>query len=548
MDRGLWLLLELRFRGWLRRFGRGLRTVRGALLLGFMALLLFCWLSSLISSLFLAPGALRTVDPSVVQRYGPAVLLAYCLLMVLTTAGEKALSFTPAEVNFLFPGPFSRRQLLAYKVVSSLLLALPAALFLTLCTASYAPWLPAAFVGALLTITLLQLFAIVVALVFSTVGEQTRHRGRRLLLLALVALAIGTVLWVRRQVPGGDLGALAEQVEQAPTFQALLTPFRWFVRTFTADNLADLARWGTCGLAVDVGLLTLVFVLDAHYLEAAAAASERHYALLQRLRGSSAGTIPIVGPRKAGFSLPDLPRLGGVGPIAWRQMLTALRSLRGLLVLVALLAIFLVQPVVFGARSRPPDAVLGRVLAGMAFGLSIFLMQMLPFDFRGDIDRMDVLKSLPISPLAVVVGQLVTPVVLSGVVQLLGLLAIEATLGGLGPRILVAAALFVLPFNALLFAVVNLLFLLFPTRMTPTSAGDLQLIGRQTLLVFAIWLSLMILLGIPAGLAAIVYLVARSWPITLAFAWLLLAFEVAGLLPLLVLAFRRFDVARDTPP
>jgi hypothetical protein len=548
MDRALWLLLRLRFGGWLRRFGRALRTVKGALLVGFLALLMCCWSMSLVSSLFLVPHTARQLDLVSVRRYGSLGLLAYCVLMLLTTAGEKALSFNPAEVNFLFPGPFSRRQLLAYRVTSSLLLALPAALFLTLWSASYAPWPPAAFVGAVLAIAFLQFFAVVVALIVSTVDEQTRNRGRRFLLLALALVALGAAFWARRQVPDNDLVALAEQIEHAPLFQLLLVPFGWFAGTFTAADPVEAVQFGVRSLAVDAGLLVLLFVLDAHYLEAAAAASERHYALLQRLRGSGAGTMPLIGPRKAGFSLPDLPRLGGAGPIAWRQMVTALRSLRGLLVLIVILLVLLLQPILFADLHRVHDPMLSRMLAGMAFGGSIFLMQMLPFDFRGDVDRMEVLKSLPVTPLAIVAGQLVTPVLLSSAVQLLGLFAVEATLGGLGAALLVAAALFALPFNWVLFEVVNLLFLLFPARMTPTSAGDLQMMGRQTVLVFAIWLSLLVLLGIPAALAAIVYLITTSWPATLIFAWVLLVTEAGGLLPLLVMAFRRFDVARDTPP
>jgi hypothetical protein len=258
--------------------------------------------------------------------------------------------------------------------------------------------------------------------------------------------------------------------------------------------------------------------------------------------------MPLTAGRRAGFSLPDLPRLGGVGPIAWRQLLTAFRSLRGLIVILIILGLLLAQALVFGGRSAVPNVFLPRVLAGTAFATSIFLLQMLPFDFRGDVDRMEVLKALPVPPLGIVVGQLVTPVLISCVVQLVGLLAVQVLLGGLGVAFLVAAAVFTVPFNFMLFEIVNLLFLIFPTRTTVASAGDLQVIGRQTLLLIAIWFSLLTLLGIAALVGGIVYLITRSWPITLASAWCVLAALDVALLPLLVVGFQRFDVARDTPP
>ena len=53
------------------------------------------------------------------RRVGPLLLFAYCALTVLFASAEHGISFTPAEVQFLFSGPFSRRQVLAYKIVGN---------------------------------------------------------------------------------------------------------------------------------------------------------------------------------------------------------------------------------------------------------------------------------------------------------------------------------------------------------------------------------------------------------------------------------------------
>ena len=52
------------------------------------------------------------------------------------------------------------------------------------------------------------------------------------------------------------------------------------------------------------------------------------------------------------------------------------------------------------------------VLAPVAVWLTLFLTTMLPFDFRGDIDRLALLKTLPLPPWRLAIGQLLAPVLL----------------------------------------------------------------------------------------------------------------------------------------
>jgi hypothetical protein len=106
-----------------------------------------------------------------------------------------------------------------------------------------------------------------------------------------------------------------------------------------------------------------------------------------------------------------------------------------------------------------------------------------------------------------------------------------------------------LPFNLLLFALENLLFLWFPTRLMPWTPGDFQMIGRHMLLFFGRILCLGLALGSAAVVGVVVYLIAgRSWPPALIAAWFVLAAYAVGMIPLVALAFRKFDVSRDTPP
>ena len=72
--------------------------------------------------------------------------------------------------------------------------------------------------------------------------------------------------------------------EKYPIFQWALGPLRWFTETFAAESSVDLIVWGSSALLVNLIMVLVVFLLDVQFLEASAAASERHYARLQRMR------------------------------------------------------------------------------------------------------------------------------------------------------------------------------------------------------------------------------------------------------------------------
>src|SRR5262249_29612938 len=124
------------------------------------------------------------------------------------------------------------------------------------------------------------------------------------------------------------------------------------------------------------------------------------------------------------FRLPMLPFWGGVGPIFWRQLVTALRGLGRLAGALAVFVASLIGPlVVITFQSREPWAP-GPELGVRALVMTVMLSPLLPFDFRGDLDRMPLLKTLPLRPLGVALGQLLTPVLLATVLQWVLLTAI----------------------------------------------------------------------------------------------------------------------------
>lgn len=249
----------------------------------------------------------------------------------------------------------------------------------------------------------------------------------------------------------------------------------------------------------------------------------------------------------ARWRIPRLPWLEGAGPIAWRQLVTALRSSRGLAIMLTIVGLATLAPTLVASRAGAGE------VAGIVFAMPLvmlstfFLPQMLQFDFRGDIDRLDVLKSLPISVTSIVVGQLIAPVLMACLIQLTMLASVALMVTGWNTTML--SAVLLLPMaNVLIFGIENLVFLLFPTRMTAIGTGDMQAVGRQMLLMFVKFGVLLVGIGLAASLGGLVWLMTgRSTMALLIGAAVALLLLGTALIPCLGFAFRRFDPSRDTP-
>ena len=184
-------------------------------------------------------------------------------------------------------------------------------------------------------------------------------------------------------------------------------------------------------------------------------------------------------------------------------------------------------------------------LGFIAYLTFIFAMQ-LPWAFRGDIDHMDSLKTLPVAPLALAAGELAGGVLVLAAIQLVVLAALLAANGS--PAVIMTAAAFLVPFDVLMLGVSNLLFLIYPVRMVQTNAADFQLMGRMMLLMLLQFLILIPSLGIPAAIGGIVFwLSGFYWPAFAATSWLVLVAELPLVLILLAWVFERFDPSTEMP-
>lgn len=541
MDPALLLLLRLRFWGWLRRAGRKLGTARGILLTA-VGLMIFA--PSLVA-VFLDPGPRAAAQIDGFRRFGPVFFLVYCLTALLFSPGDKAFAFSPAEISFLFPAPFTRRKLLAYKIGGNLGLTFLTAIFVTFAMRQNMTICVAGYLGLVLAFSFLQLFAMAVTLAGQAIGERASTRRRQLALALIIGIAGATAISLGWRSFGGmgPLEAL-KKLENAPAVRVALAPFRPFVMAISASRIwPDFLSWAAAALAINAAMIAAILALDAQYLEAAAASSERFYARLERAR-KGGPSVSSRDPNKKWREVPTLPWWGGLGPILWRQLTAAGRDYARVLVAPILTLGFAGFAIYIGRTQVGPDGdAIPLMFAGIILGLSLLFSPLLGFDFRGDYERMEGLKTLPIPASRLALGQLATPAVVITASQLVALLVLAAGTWPVPPAFWAFAA-FAIPLNVVLLEVENLMFLWFPSRPMAHTPGDVQAMGRVMLLMIAKFLVLAVATGLAAAFGLLGYL-AGGWVGMAAVAWLVLMGVSLLLVPMIASAFRGFDVASD---
>ena len=546
MHPALTTLLRLRWGGASRRIGRNLKTFRGAFLFAFGLIMVSRWLGPVIYFSLGVEDA-SVLEPvarirEVVYGLAPLSLLAMTLFNATFSVDQKGIQFSPSEVDFLFSGPFTRRQLLAYKLLSTLPgLLLVAAMLSVFGRPFVGMWL-SGFVAFLLVFMFMQLFATVFFLIGLTSDRLAFTRGRKIALgivLALAALGLVQALLAVRPNDLSEALDVLTRFQESAAGTVVTAPFIVFVRAYSAETVfPDLVGWGTIALAMNLSLVVLVMWLDVNFIEGAAALSQKRYARWRKVREGGGIAAPIH-QRHARLRLPMFPELGGTGPLLWRESTRAIRSSRSLLFIVLIVGI---PMFIVGQGSSEGVAVsLGCVLLGGG----VFLVMILPYGFRADLDRVDTLKSIPTRPLAVALGELGTPVLILTFIEVI-LLLILAAAQGVPWRWYPLPVAFIPLLNLVLLEVENFVFLLYPLRTAPATPGDFQF-RAQSMLFFTIKFLILFACAIPlVGLgAAVFFLAGRSVVASAAALWIVLALEGAAGLFCVAWAFKRFDPSRD---
>ncbi len=542
MDAALLRLLAMRMRGGLRLRLMQVVSLRGALLL--LAMVGIVWL--LVASREAVPNAelldIARFDSEAmhaqISTFMPLGLLGMTLLTVVLTTGP-SFHYSPTEINFLFVGPFSRRDLILYKFIAYAAGAgLSAALLAPFAQAQTGSVL-SAFLAAFLTLLFVQLNSAAAGMAWQAFEGNRLARLKWPATAALFVFAVGAIIYAAA-APDRTIFDLLSELRHSWIGTVILIPYIVFTELFLARTQSShLAFWGIMAVLINVALLWAVVRLDGRTSERSLRDNARLSDRWERMKqGGSFWATERIEVR----SIPNAPTLAGVGPIAWRQAIKAVRNSS------KVIAVF----IVVAACAGPLTSVIGipitddRALVMLLFFFAFILPRTLICDFRGDLSRMETYKMLPIAPWRICMGQLVVQVLLAYIVALTMIVSVLLFEDRLTAPVALALALFALPLTFLIYAVENTIFLLFPTKLVPMGRADFEFLGRSVVEFIVKMGIILIAVSAAAGVGTFTFMTLRtSWILPGTASWLTMIL-IAGLATIAMqYAFRRFVVAES---
>lgn len=536
MNPAIPLLLKFHFLSRLRGLRQTCTSPRRIMLMLVVVALGMAWLGQTVASvLFRAPYA-----PTSFSIWTSSILSLYFgwhFIRVAYRRPESAIEWSETEAAQIVGGPFSRRDVLVYRFLVILTSTLPKALLTAFVLLPDLWW--SGPLGILLALVFLESFRMAIDIAVCCLSQ------RGYLIARSVVFAVAVLLVVLGFQQAGLLGDRASAGLVVPgqtLLDAFMRPSHLFADIITAQHLSgSLVLNVLCASLMVGGLLVLIGWLDRRH---ASLLSERQFAMCQEQERSDASNASDV---LQGMTLPYVPRMATIGPIFWRQLKSAYRYRGSLVVAIAIPGALSCLPLV--TVSDPTHAFLALV-AAVVFYSFILLPEAIKFDFRLDCDHLTQLKMLPISPLAVVSGQLAVPLLVATLFQIT-LYLLAGFTRAVAPELVLAAIVLTVPINLLFVSIDNLIFLLYPHR--PTQEGFEAFV--RTILKFTFK---SVLLGVAGAFVVfwatssryVVDLVGMPDQVLLLFisgvcvaAWMLaVAFLIA-----VTYAFKQFDVSVSVP-
>lgn len=352
-----------------------------------------------------------------------ALLLLVTLAPWFSKSRGSGVIFSEAEIQFLFPAPVSRRDLLHLRMCRA---QLPI-LFSVLLTALIFGRNPMVAHTAYLVLTLwvvysfLSLYRMATFISKLSLAEHGVSAVRRqigfLILLGGVVLSIGVWLFAYLPAPPTTLGLeelsdwLSRVAETGLAFYLLL-PFRALVRPAFSSNWTEFL--GRLGPSLFLLFLTYRWVIrsDVSFQEAALEESEK---TVQKLaEAKRRGIRPSTVLRKEGRRAPFGLRATGMPHVAifWKNLISAgrfgPRRLRMMLLIIgALVVCGFLWPSPGGRR------MISRIIGSTAGGLAVVLSFIGPLvvrdDLRSDLLHIDELKTYPVAGWGIVLGEVLAP-------------------------------------------------------------------------------------------------------------------------------------------
>lgn len=518
------------------QFLRGLKEPRRLIGVAFWTL---CIVGFLASQHAASVGSARVTSTESLQALFSILLLTTGLNGFL----QRGLTFQPSDVDFLFCGPFSRRQLVMYRLLSVYPFALVSSAFFLLVLRRATAHPGIAYCGLVLFSLLLVHVQTIFGLLATAVENRIFQRLKTSLRIVAWSLAIGLAFAFMGAVTGDEHALTTlRSIFHGGWTDVALWPAKVVSRSLTAGGWGD--AWSPLLglLAATFVSLLIVLALQVDFLEASITATQQTAALRARFGRGVVSPEAQSGAVHSAFR-PRLPFFRGAGAIAWKNLIAVSRSMRFLLFAVLSMGVYTALLI---ARGRGIGAGEGGVqydIVSLGAMWPLLLQQYVAFDFRRDIDSLAELRQLPLRPISVAAAEVFVPTFLCVTFQALGVAGI-ALFESIEPATLLVVAL-VYPATTLAISTVsNLGFMLFPSRQASAARGRA---GGSSLSLVALFNAIVTMVSL-APAAFVGFLCVRfgqQGPVAFGVAFLVQCAVNLSLLWLLGRVYARFDVSRD---
>ena len=430
-------------------------------------------------------GGTRRGLPEVFHRVGPEIALVcvgivvifLALIMWALPGDSGGIEFSASEIQFLFPAPLTRRQLLGYKMIRS-----QAQILLSSAIMTFVAFPKSKFIGVWVAFSVWNTYLLLVAL-----GRaRLRQRGIGFLARVVIASLLLTASYqlIAHQLGGLDLKLIGRHLESNTpgALDPFFAPFHhpplsilFFIPRLVAMVLFPTAvapmLAGVSGLLI---LGALFFLLAAHldvsFEEASIARSRRKAASAQRRAGHRSGEMVTLRAARPLF------RLSPAGPpemaIIWKNLTAAVR-ISGIFVLVIILQVLIALGALFWIKDPNTLMVWGSILLTLAAVMAVGGPFMFRNDLRMDLRRLEVIKSYPIAGARLVAAEIAAPTAMIVAIQSALLITAVVLLRGAGskslfvariasPEGVIAALLVLIPIVAIQLLIQNAVVIFFP--------------------------------------------------------------------------------------
>ncbi|HUR80301.1 MAG TPA: putative ABC exporter domain-containing protein, partial [Thermoanaerobaculia bacterium] len=406
--------LFVTLRSFRNRFVSRLKRLRNIrYLLSFLAAMAYLWFTSF-RHLFSARSPIAHMGIPVSALFidlAAVVVLAMMILAWALPEQSAGLTFSEAEIQFLFPAPVTRRQLLLYKVLRA-----QPQVFISATILSFLMFRSAKFIGLWACFIVLSVYFTFVALARARLKLMGIGFLLRLPAVAAIVVGLSYLLWrtvnlaafkgVGARMKPGRFPADLPGLFHGSLADAILFVPRLFAHAVLPLSILQLLL--SCGILLVVALV--VFELAARtniaFEEASIHASQKSAARRARMSQQRVGQV-VTFPRMP----PPFRIRPGARPevaIYWKNVTAGLRISSPWLLIMAVCAIYFVGQSFYTHEPavRTTLATLALVLAGVfpLLGSGVFTQ-----DMRLDLPRIELLKSYPIPGDRLVAAEIAGP-------------------------------------------------------------------------------------------------------------------------------------------